>query len=112
LCDDNTIISIPQLENKLDVVAFDPNNCAKVRTFNHITSVHDELKLLSSLDTLSYIEFNVLCNPNNLEEKLSFSADLPWLSKHTYHVIGRYNCKKNIWYIEYIFVQILNLLLS
>jgi hypothetical protein len=30
LCDDNTIISIPQLENKLDVVASNPINCAKL----------------------------------------------------------------------------------
>jgi hypothetical protein len=78
---------MPQLENKLDVVASDPNNCAKIRTFNHITSVHDELKLLSSLNTLGYIEFDVLRNLNNLEEKLSFSVEFPWLSKHTYHVI-------------------------
>jgi hypothetical protein len=55
LCDDNTIISMAQLENKLDVVAFDPINCAKIRTFNPITSVHDELKLLSSLNTLDLI---------------------------------------------------------
>jgi hypothetical protein len=27
LCDDTTIISMPQLENKLDVVASDPINC-------------------------------------------------------------------------------------
>jgi hypothetical protein len=47
LCEDNTIISMPQLENKLDVVTSDPINCAKIRTFNPITSVHDELKLLS-----------------------------------------------------------------
>jgi hypothetical protein len=93
MCDDNTIISMPQLENELDVVASDPINCAKIRTFNPITSVHDELKLLSSLNTLGYIEFDLLCNLNYLEEKLSFSADLPCLSKHTYHVIGRYNWK-------------------
>jgi hypothetical protein len=55
--------------------------------------VHDEQKLLSSLNTLVYIEFDVLCNLKNLKEKLSFSADFPWLSKHTYHVIGRYNWK-------------------
>jgi hypothetical protein len=93
LYDDNTIISIPQIENKLDVVASDSTNCAKTITFNPITSVHDELKLLSSLNTLCYIEFDVLCNLNNLEEKLPFSAELPWLSKLTYHVIGRYNWK-------------------
>jgi hypothetical protein len=36
------------------------------RAFNPVTSVHDELKLLSSLNTLVYIEFDVLCNLNNL----------------------------------------------
>jgi hypothetical protein len=74
LCDGNTIISMPQLENKLDVVSSDPINCAKIRTFNPITSVHNKLKLLSSLNTFGYIEFDILCNLNNLEEKLSFSA--------------------------------------
>lgn len=93
LCDDNTTISMPQLENKLDVVASNPINCAEMRTFNPITSVHDELKLLSSLNILGYIEFDVLCNLNNLEEKLSFSVDFPCLSKHIYHVTGRYNWK-------------------
>jgi hypothetical protein len=82
-----------QLENKLDIVASHPISCAKIIIFSPITSVHDELKLLSSLNTLGYIEFDVLCNLNNLEEKLSFSADLPWLSKYTHHVIGRYNWK-------------------
>jgi hypothetical protein len=93
LCDDSSITYMPQLENKLDVVAYDPINCAKIRTFNPVTSLHDELKLLPCLDTLGYIEFEVLCKLNNLEEKLSFTVDLPWLSKHTYHVIGRYNWK-------------------
>jgi hypothetical protein len=91
LCDDSSITYMPQLEHKHDIVSYNPINCAKIRTFNPITSVHYELKLLSSLNTLGYIKFDVLCNLNNLEEKLSFSADLPWLSKHTYHVIGRYN---------------------
>jgi hypothetical protein len=93
LCDDNTIISMPQLENKLDIVASGPISCAKIRKFNPITSVHDEMKLLSSLNTLGYIKFDVLCNLNNLEEKLSFSADFPWLSKYTHHIIGKYNWK-------------------
>jgi hypothetical protein len=84
---------MPQLEHKLDIVSSNPVNCAKIRTFNPIISVHDELKLLSSLNTLGYIEFDVLCNLNNLSEKLSFTADFPWLSKHTYHAIGKYTCK-------------------
>jgi hypothetical protein len=96
LCDDSSITYMPQLEHKLDIVSSNPISCAEIRTFNLITIVHivhDELKLLCSLNTLGYIEFDVLCNLNNLEEKLSFSVDLPWLCKHTYHVIGRYNWK-------------------
>jgi hypothetical protein len=93
LSDDSSITYMLQLENKLNIVASNPISCVEIRTLNPITSVHDELKLLSSLNTLGYIEFDVLCNLNNLEEKLYFSADLPWLSKHTYHVIGRYNRK-------------------
>jgi hypothetical protein len=52
LCDDVCVVSMPQLmkENRI---------------FNPITSVHCELKLLSSLNTLPYIEFDVLCNLNN-----------------------------------------------
>jgi hypothetical protein len=80
LCDDASIVFVPQLMNE-------------IRTFNLITIVHDELKLLSCLNTSGYIECDVLCNLNNLEEKHSFSDDLPWLPKHTYHVIGRYNPK-------------------
>jgi hypothetical protein len=93
LCDYSSITYMPQLEHKLDIVSSNPINCAEIRTFNPITSVHDELKLLSSLNTLGYIEFYVLHNLNNLAEKLSFTADFPWLSKHTYQGIGKYTCK-------------------
>jgi hypothetical protein len=76
LSDDSSITYMPQLENKLDIVASNPISCAEIRIFNHITSVHDELKLLSYLNYLGYIEVGVLCNLKNLEEKLYFSADL------------------------------------
>jgi hypothetical protein len=52
------------------IFSSNPINCAEIRTFNPITSVHDDLKLFFSLNTLCYIEFDVLCNLNNLEEKL------------------------------------------
>ena len=59
----------------------------------HIASKHDELHLLSSLYTLGYIEFDDLCNLDCLEKKLFAYADLPWLFRHSYHVIGNYNNK-------------------
>jgi hypothetical protein len=106
LCDDSSITYMRQLEHKLVIVSSNHVNCVEIRTFNLITSVHYELKLLSSLSTLDYIEFDVICNLNNLEEKLSFRVDLPLLSKHTYHVIGRPNIGTSSIY----FVQICNLL--
>jgi hypothetical protein len=93
LCYDSSFTYIPRFEHKLGIVSSNLVNCAEIRTFNSITSALDELKLLSSLNTLDFIEFYVLCNLNNLGEKFSFTADFPWLSKHTYHVIGKYTCK-------------------
>ena len=57
----------------------------------HIASANDELKLLSSLHTLGYIEFFYLCNLDCLEERLFRYADLPWFSRYTYHVSGKYD---------------------
>ena len=67
------------------------DTCAENRYFLHIASDADELKLLSSLNTLGYIEFDVSCNLSYLKEKLYAYVDLPCLSCHTYHVIGRYS---------------------
>jgi hypothetical protein len=42
----------------------------KIKCFIPITCAHDEQQLFSSLNTLSYIEFDILCNLNCLEERL------------------------------------------
>ena len=70
-----------------------PHTCAKFKHVNHIATDMDELKLLSSLNTIGYIEFDVLCNLSYLEEKLFVHADLPWFSRYTNHAIGKYNNK-------------------
>ena len=71
----------------------EPTTCAENKHVIHIATKTNEFKLLSSLHTLGYIEFNVLCNLDYLEESLFKYANLPWFSKHTYHVIGKYNNK-------------------
>jgi len=52
----------------------------------------DELKLLSSLNTLRYIEFDTLCALSSLEKKIKY-GELSWLSRYSYHFIGKYNYK-------------------
>jgi hypothetical protein len=48
----------------------------------HVASKNDEIQLLSSLQTLGYIEFDDLCNLDCLKEKLFAYADLSWLSRY------------------------------
>ena len=44
----------------------EPPTCAELKHVNHIDNGMNELKLLSSLKTLGYIEFDVLCNLSDL----------------------------------------------
>ena len=53
----------------------EPTTCAENKYVMHIASANDELKLLSSLHTLGYIEFDDLCNLDCLEERLFQYAD-------------------------------------
>jgi hypothetical protein len=87
-CDKDELVEYASVLHVLELVT-----CAKNKHVIHIATKIDEFKLLSSLHTLGYIEFDVLCNLDCLEESLFKYADLPWFSKHTYYVIGRYNNK-------------------
>ncbi len=55
-----------------------------------IADDQEEMKLLSFLYTLGYIEFDVLCDLNTLEKKF---YDFPCYSWNNYHAIGKYNNK-------------------
>ena len=48
----------------------EPVTCSENKHVIHIATKIDEFKLLSSLHTLGYIEFDVLCNLDCLEESL------------------------------------------
>jgi hypothetical protein len=77
--------------NKLDIVAFESIKCAKNILIHPIGDTQDELNLLSSLNTLGYIEFDVLCDLNNLTEKLFLDSDVQRLTRNTCHDIGQYD---------------------
>ena len=81
LCDKNDWnydIPMPPMMNDHAICLSESNTCAENRHFLHIAGDVDELKLLSSLSTLGYIELDVLYNLSYLEEKLFAYADLPW----------------------------------
>jgi hypothetical protein len=92
LCDSGMIIHVPQPVNENDSFVLEQNTCAENKKLLPINAKKDELKLLSSLNTLGYIEFDTLCALNSLEEKLK-CVELPWLYTCIYHFIKKYNCK-------------------
>jgi hypothetical protein len=85
LCDDAYVVSVPHLMIEIDIVVSKITTCAENNIFVPITSAHDELKLLSSLNTLGYIEFGMLCNLNCLEDTLFTCSKLTCLHNHTYY---------------------------
>ena len=86
LCDKDELVNDASVLHVLE-----PVTCAENKHVIHIATKTDEFKLLSYLHTLDYIEFDILCNLYCLEESLFKYVDLPWFSKHTYLVIGKYN---------------------
>jgi hypothetical protein len=90
---DDSFTHIPQLMNKCDTFSLEPYKCAEDKPFHPITYAQDELKLLSSLNTLGYIEFDILCNLNCLKVKLNDSG-LPIFNHCSLHAIGKYDNKE------------------
>ena len=93
LCDHASLISMPQLLNDHVISIFANNSCVANKHVHHIANEQEEVNLLSSLSTLGYIEFDVLCNLDRLEAKLYGVSGLPWSSRNTFRAIGKYNSK-------------------
>jgi hypothetical protein len=87
------IISMPQLTKEIDSFVLEQNTYAQNKHLLPIANEKDEIKLLSSLNTLGYIEFDNLCALSRLEKKFKY-IELSWFSICTYHFIGKYNYKE------------------
>ena len=61
LCDSSMFISVPKLVKETDPFVLKPKTYAKNKHLIPIATEMDEQKLLSSLNTLGYIEFDTLC---------------------------------------------------
>jgi hypothetical protein len=82
------------------------NTCVQFKHVNHIITDMDELELLSSLNTVGYIEFDVLCNLSDLEEKLFYMLICHGCLGIHIILLANITTKEDTWYIEFIFVQI------
>jgi hypothetical protein len=64
---------------------------AEVRRVHCIDSEKEELKIISSLNCLGYIEFDFVCDLNSLENELFQKFGLLYLDYCTFHAIGLYD---------------------
>jgi hypothetical protein len=90
LCEIDSFSPMSQLVYVNNTHALEPYTSAANKVFIPIPSALDEQKILSSLNTLGYIEFHTLGALKSLKNK-SRSAELSWLSTCTYHFVGKYN---------------------
>ena len=89
LCDNVSLISMPQLVN--EHVSSTISLCADSKHVVHITNEVEERELLSSLNTLGYVQFDDFCELDNLKEKLFDKSDLPCPTNAIFHIFGEYN---------------------
>jgi hypothetical protein len=58
-----------------------------------VNNENEEEKLISSLNTLGYTEFDILCNLNYLEKKLFQNCISPYFDHCWFYKIGKYNTR-------------------
>nr|AAO38011.1 hypothetical protein [Oryza sativa Japonica Group]AAO59990.1 hypothetical protein [Oryza sativa Japonica Group] len=77
LCDNASLISMPQLVNEHAIPTVN-SYCADFKHVVHIANEVEERELRSSLNTLGYVQFDDFCELDNLKEKLFAKSDLPY----------------------------------
>nr|AAX95488.1 hypothetical protein [Oryza sativa Japonica Group]ABA93047.1 retrotransposon, putative, centromere-specific [Oryza sativa Japonica Group] len=90
LCDNASLISMPQLMNEHAIPTVN-SYCADFRHVVHIANEVEEHELTSFLNTLGYIQFDNFCELDNLKEKLFAKSDLPCLTNAIFHIFGEYD---------------------
>nr|AAV44151.1 unknown protein [Oryza sativa Japonica Group] len=86
LCDNASLISMPQLVNEHAIPTVN-SYCADFKHVVHIANEVEERELRSSLNTLGYVQFDNFCELDNLKEKLFAKSDLPYPT-NSLHLLG------------------------
>ncbi len=101
LCDNASLKSMPQLVNEPAISSV--SLCADFKHVVHIANDVEERKLITSLNTLGYVQFDDFCELNNLEEKLFAKSDLPCPTNAIFHIFDEYNDRK-IYLVHRVFI--------
>nr|ABB47151.2 retrotransposon, putative, centromere-specific [Oryza sativa Japonica Group] len=101
LCDNASLISMPQLVNEHAISSV--SLCADFKHVVHIANDIEERKLITSFNTLGYVQFDDFCELNNLEEKLFAKSDLPCPTNAIFYIFGEYN-DRGIYLVHRVFI--------
>jgi hypothetical protein len=90
LCDHASLISTTQLVHRHDNSILDDTH-DEVRRVHCIDRGKEELKIISSINCLGYIEFDFVCRLNSLENELFQKSGLLYLDYCTFHALDLYD---------------------
>jgi len=102
LCDHASLISLPQLVHGHENSILN-NQPAEVRRVHCITSEEDELQIISSLNCLGYIEFDLSYDLNSFEDELFWKSGLQYLDYCTFHALGLYD-NNNSYIVQKVYI--------
>jgi hypothetical protein len=102
LCDHASLISTIQLVLGHDNSILDDTH-AEVRRVHCIDSEKEELKIISSINCLGYIEFDFVCHLNSLENELFQKSHLLYLDYCTFHALGLYD-NNNSYIVQKVYI--------
>ena len=98
LCESSLANYMPQLDHDSDTLNSESEISAANNHVMLLGSSSEEMRLLSSLNILGYIEFDVLCNLSTLKKNLCMNLELPCLSRNTFHAIGQREWRREIYF--------------
>jgi hypothetical protein len=102
LCDHASLISTTPLVHGHDNSIIDDTH-AEDRRVHCIDSEKEELKIISSINCLGYIEFDSVCHLNSLENELFHKSGLLYLDYCTFHAVGLYD-NNNSYVVQKVYI--------
>ena len=102
LCDNASLILMPQLVNE-DAIYSVSSLCADFKHVVHIANEVEERELLSSLNTLGYVQFDDFCELDNLKEKLFAKSDFPCPTNAIFDIFSEYNGRR-IYFVHKVYI--------
>jgi hypothetical protein len=88
--------------NELDNFLFDSPTCGEIKHLINVTCDTNELYLLSSLDIVGYIEYDVPCDLNIGEKRMFCQTKLPLLTRNNFHAIG--SSDKGVYMVHSVYI--------